>query len=157
MSSAAITVRAATPEDRAFVTAAARRLADFSVPPWRTGDEIVAGEVRTLEGFFAAPAEGSALLVAESAGVALGFAYLEVLADYFSRRKHGHVGILAVAREAEGGGAAGALMRAAETWARSRDYGTLTLNVFEANRHARDVYEHLGFVAETLRYRKRLD
>ena len=45
-------------------------------------------------------------------------------------------------------------MRAGEEWARQRGYRKLTLNVFEGNRHARAVYEHLGYAAETLRYVK---
>ena len=48
------------------------------------------------------------------------------------------------------------LIRAAEAWARRRRYPTLTLNVFERNRHARDVYEHLGFEPDTIRYLKKL-
>ena len=48
------------------------------------------------------------------------------------------------------------MIRAAESWARRRGYPTLTLNVFEGNRHARDVYEHLGFQPDTVRYIKKL-
>ena len=50
--------------------------------------------------------------------------------------------------------ARGALMRAAEAWARAHGYRRLTLNVFEANHAARAVYEHLGYAPETLRYVK---
>jgi GNAT superfamily N-acetyltransferase len=66
------------------------------------------------------------------------------------------VSIIAVAAHAEGCGVAGALMRAAETWAREAGYGQLTLTVFEGNRHARAVYEQVGYRPETLRYVKLL-
>jgi GNAT superfamily N-acetyltransferase len=68
--------------------------------------------------------------------------------------QHGHIGMLVVTEEAQGKGVGGALMRAAEAWAREHGYRRLTLNVFEANRTARAVYEHLGYAAETLRYVK---
>ena len=151
------TIRPATREDREFVLAAARRLGEFDTPPWRTPEEIVEGEARTLRRHFEEPAEGAALLIAEaSPGAPLGFAYVETIVDYFTGRSHAHVGILAVAREGEGRGAGRALLEAAERWARSRGDALLTLNVFEANRHARAVYDHLGFRPETLRYVKPL-
>lgn len=51
-------------------------------------------------------------------------------------------------------GAGKALMRAAESWARAAGYRRLTLSVFEHNRRARGVYEHLGFAPDTIRYLK---
>jgi GNAT superfamily N-acetyltransferase len=146
-------VRPALPGDRSFVLAAAQRLASFGPPPWRSVEEVVEGERRTLREFFAAPPAGTSLLVAESAeGDGLGFVYLEPLQDYYTLEAHGHVGILAVTEAAAGKGVGGALMRAAEAWAREQGYLKLTLNVFEENRTARAVYEHLGYRAETLRY-----
>lgn len=151
-------VRAARADDREFVLSTARRLGEFGAPPWRTPEEIVAGEARTLADFFESPASGAALLLAEgSDGRRLGFVYLESPTDYFTGQKHGHIGILAVAREAEGEGAGGALLREAEAWTRSRGLARLTLHVFAANRHAREVYEHFGYAPETLRYVKPLD
>jgi GNAT superfamily N-acetyltransferase len=149
-------VRSARASDRTFVLATAARLAAFGPPPWRTADELVEGETRTLRDFFDSHDDGSRLLIAESTDERLGFALLEELRDYFTLERHGHVGILAVTAEAEGKGAGSALMRAAESWARDRGYRTLTLNVFGGNSHARDVYEHLGFVQDTVKYVKLL-
>jgi GNAT superfamily N-acetyltransferase len=133
------------------------RLSAFGPPPWRDPVDVVEGEARTLREFFESPDPSSALLIAEAApGHALGFALLEEARDYFTHDWHGHLGILAVSEAAEGQGAGAALIRAAERWARRRGYPTLTLNVFEANRHARDVYEHFGFQPDTIRYLKRL-
>jgi GNAT superfamily N-acetyltransferase len=153
-----VVTRLARADDRDFVLATATRLGEFGAPPWRTAAEIVAGEVRTLLGFFEAPAAGSSLLLAEdTGGRRLGFAYLESPTDYFTGLAHGHIGILAVAQEAEGTRAGGALLKEAEVWSRSRGFARLTLHVFAANRHAREVYEHLGYSPETLRYVKPLD
>jgi GNAT superfamily N-acetyltransferase len=153
----AIRIRPANRDDRTFVILAAERLAAFGPPPWRADGQIVEGEIRTLRAFFESPPDGAALLVAESQdGERLGFAYLERLHDYFTLEEHGHVGILAVAEAAEGKGAGSALMRAAEAWARERGYRRLTLTVFEGNRRARELYERLGYAAETTRFVKLL-
>lgn len=155
MSAESVAVREAVPADREFILETARRLGEFGAPPWRTPEEIVAGEVRTLLRHFDSPGPGQALLVAEHpAGGRLGFVFVESLKDYFRGESHGHVGILAVAGEAEGRGAGRALLEAAEGWATARGYGFVTLNVFERNRRAREVYERAGYAVETLRYRK---
>jgi GNAT superfamily N-acetyltransferase len=152
-----IYLRPAGGEDWRFVTSTAERLAAFGPPEGRTAREIVDAEVRTLEGYFAGPAPGTALCIAEAAGGRrLGFVYVERAVDYFTGETHGHVGMLAVDQAAEGQGVASRLLRWAEEWARDQGYARLTLNVFAGNQHARDAYEHLGFRAETLRYVKRL-
>jgi len=151
-------VRPARLDDRPYVLAAARRLADFEPPGWRTREELIEGESRTLRAFFQAPPEGSALFVAQAGNAPpVGFVFLETLHDYFTRQEHGHIGILAVASEGEGRGVGGALLRTAEDWARARGFRRLTLAVFEGNRHARAVYEHLGYAPEVLRYVKTLE
>jgi GNAT superfamily N-acetyltransferase len=148
-------IRPAVTGDRSFVLAAAQRLASFDPPPWRPPQEIVEGERRTLRAFFEAPPEGSSLLIAESDdGDGLGFVYLERLHDYFTLAPHGHIGILIVSEAAAGKGVGRALMRASEEWARAQGYPKITLTVFERNRPARAVYDHLGYTAETLRYVK---
>lgn len=149
-------VREAHPDDREFVVATARRLADFGPPAWRSPLEIVAGEVRTLDDFFDAGTSGASLLIAEDPTGRLGFAYLETVVDYFSGEPHGHIGMIAVAEAAEGLGAGAALMRAAESWCRARGFTRLTLNVFAANAHARAFYDSRDFAVETLRYVKNL-
>jgi GNAT superfamily N-acetyltransferase len=152
-----ITVRQARAEDRDFVLETTSRLSAFGPPAWREAADVVEGEARTLREFFESPDPSSALLIAEAeSGNAVGFALLEEARDYFTHDWHGHLGILAVAEAAEGLGAGAALIRAAEAWARRRRYPTLTLNVFERNRHARDVYEHFGFQPDTIRYIKKL-
>jgi GNAT superfamily N-acetyltransferase len=143
--------------DRDFVIDTARRFAAFGPPAWRSAQEVVAGEVRCLDDFFDGRLKGPALLIAEQDGVALGFAFLEPAVDYFTGEKHAHLGMIAVTAEAEGRGAGAALMRAAEDWTRTAGYTKLTLNVFEGNQRARQVYERFGYQVETVRYVKILD
>ncbi len=155
---AEIIVRDATIDDRDFVINAARRLASFELPPWRTANEIVTREQKDLQEFFERRVEGSALLIAGGTGEQrLGYVYLETKQDHFSGRQCGHINTIAVSESYEGRGVGSVLMRAAEEWARSKGYSQLTLNVFARNDHARETYEHLGFRAETLHYVKRLD
>lgn len=153
-----IRVRVAGPEDQPFVLEAAERLGGgFPLPPWRSPEEVVAAEARTLRRFLESGDAGSKLLVAEDAhGVSLGFIFLETQEDYFTLTRYGHVGMLAVAEAGEGKGAGRVLMQAAEAWGREQGFTKLTLNVFENNHHARRVYEHLGYSPETLRYVKLL-
>jgi GNAT superfamily N-acetyltransferase len=150
-------VRRSVPADWEFVMATAERLG-ASGPSWRTPSEVVEGELRTLQAHFDGHSPGSTLLVAEpEPGTLLGFVFLETHHDYFTQEEHGHVGVLAVTEGAEGQGIAALLIDAAEAWARERRYRLLTLNVFDRNRHARDVYEHLGYRPETVKYVKLLE
>ena len=149
-------IRAGTAADRDFVVETARRFAAFGPPPWRTAQEVVAGEVRCLDDFFDGGLQGSTLLVAEEAGRPVGFAFLEHHTDYFTGDRHGHLGMIAVTEAAEGRGAGAALLHAAEEWTRAQGYAKLTLNVFEGNARARRAYERDGYLVETLRYVKHL-
>jgi RimJ/RimL family protein N-acetyltransferase len=47
-------------------------------------------------------------------------------------------------------------MAAIEQWARDRGIGVITLNVFDRNTRARDLYDRLGYARETIHYRKAL-
>jgi len=82
---------------------------------------------------------------------------MESPTDYFRRVPHGHVAILAVSAAAEGRGAGGALLRAADAWSRERGFSWVTLTVFHENAHARAVYAHAGYAPESLRYWKPLE
>jgi GNAT superfamily N-acetyltransferase len=151
-----ITVRAGTARDRDFVVETARRFAAFGPPPWRTPQEVVAGEVRSLDDFFDGGLCGSTLLIADDDGRPAGFVFLEHGTDYFTGERHGHLGMIAVTDAAEGRGIATTLLRTAEDWARAEGYVRLTLNVFDGNDRARRVYERCGYQVETLKYVKAL-
>ncbi len=150
-------LRAGTARDRDTVIEIARRFAAFGPPPWRSPAEVVGGEVRCLDEFFDGRMPGCALVIAEDEhGTTVGFTFLEPHVDYFSGDRHGHIGMIAVSEGAEGTGVGSLLMNAAEDWARENGYAKLTLNVFESNRRARDLYERFGYSVETLRYTKAL-
>jgi GNAT superfamily N-acetyltransferase len=152
-----VRVRSATGADRHFVLAEVERLADFALPPWRQPPEIYEVERRTLRELFARLDDVDGLLVAEDeAGERLGFALLERHHDFFTGAEHAHLGIVVVARAAEGRGVGRRLMAAAEEWGRERGLPFLTLNVFAVNARARRLYEGLGYAPETVKYRKPL-
>jgi GNAT superfamily N-acetyltransferase len=154
---APILIRAARSDDRPFLLGLLPRLAEFNLPPWRTGAEIVAGEERTVSSALAQLPPDAELLVAEGPeGERLGFIYLETETDYFRGQAYTHIGILAVDRSGEGTGVGRALIEAAEERARKRGDPFVTLNVFERNAHARAVYERLGYAPEVVRYVKPL-
>ena len=152
-----VRLRPAEPRDEESVLALAARLAEFGPVGDRTASEIVGAERAALGAAFAHLPDGAALLVADAGdGAVVGFVFVETRVDYFTGAPHGHVGILAVAAEAEGLGVGRALLGAAEAWAAECGFTHLTLTVFEPNVRARRVYERFGFAPELITYRKRL-
>ncbi len=154
-------VRPATAADRAFVLALADRLVSFDVPPWRPKDELVAGDRRALEEWFAArlrPGSGAAgsedeaMYIAELDGQPAGCGYLVTLVDYFNQRPHAHLSVLAVTEAAEGRGVGSALLDRCVDWARARQSDRLTLSALVTNARARGLYERRGFAGEYIRY-----
>jgi len=95
-----LTVRAPAAADHPAILALADRLPAFG-PTTRAAQEIVIRERRALTEALAHPIAGCALRVAddERFGV-VGVLLLETRRDYFTDEPHGHVAILAVAREA---------------------------------------------------------
>jgi ribosomal protein S18 acetylase RimI-like enzyme len=150
----AITIRPAVAADRAFVVGLAQRMADFDPAPWRTREELIAGDRRSLESWFDASADGEAMLIAEVDGARSGCAYLCSVMDYFTGVTHGHLSVLAVSEQSEGRGVGSALIAAAENWARARGSDRLTLHAMVNNTRARALYERRGFEGELIRYVK---
>jgi GNAT superfamily N-acetyltransferase len=151
-------IRPAHPDDRAAVLELVPRLRAFGLPPLRPAEALDAGERRTLERFFDAPSDAVRLWVAEGpGGVILGAAYAERAVDYFTGEVHGHLGILAVAAEAEGRGIGRRLIAAVEGWAVDERFRFVTLHVFPANAHAVAFYERSGYRPDTVKYVKVLE
>jgi GNAT superfamily N-acetyltransferase len=136
----------------------------FDVPPWRPKPELIDGDRRALAGWFdAPPAEDSragarsakadeAMYIAELDGRAAGCAYLVTLVDYFNRRPHAHLSVLAVTEDAEGRGVGSALLDQSVAWARQCNSDRLTLSALVTNGRARALYERKGFGGEYIRY-----
>ena len=103
------------------------------------------------------PSPDTQLFVAEDdEGTPLGFIHLTTTDDYYSGSDTAHIADVVVAASAGDRGVGSALMVFAEEWARSRGLPLLTLNVFSANRRARNFYTRLGFEEEWIRCIKRL-
>lgn len=152
-----IEIRRASGPDREAVLALADRLAAFG-PTTRSAAEIAERERRALATALESRASSTEVMVAEAAGRAIaGVLLMETREDYFTGERHGHIGILAVAREAEGQGVGRQLLAAAEQWARERGYARLTLSVFTDNRRAKQLYLHEHWQPELETYFKRLD
>lgn len=152
-----IRLRAATAADRPDVTRLAGELADFPVPPWRTAGEIARADLPILQAALEQTPNDQLFLIAEGETGMAGCVYVVTNRDYFTGEAHGYIEVLAVAPEARGTGVARQLMEAAETWAVGRGYRRIRLAVWSQNERARGLYEHLGFLPETMYYLKELD
>ena len=150
-----IVIRPATAADRAFMLSLDDRLIEEAAGPGLTREHFVGFQSRYTKAALDAPPDGSATLIAaDGAGTPLGYIHLEPTEDGLSGTSAGYVSILAVRAEAEGRGVAKRLMAEAETWAASRGYRFLLLDVFGSNETARRFYERRGFVADSLRLRR---
>lgn len=152
-----IRVRPAIRTDRSFLAGIVPRLRAFGPSALRPVDALDRAERDALLRALDDPSPDTVLFVAEDdLGHPAGVAFAESPTDYFTGERHGHLGILAVATEAEGKGAGRALIAAVERWAADRGHRFLTLNVFAGNERARSVYERAGFAPDTIRYAKEL-
>lgn len=150
-------IRPALPRDRPFILDLASRLIEFGNVPGRSPSEMVARDRAVLATALDEQDADAALFVAEDAsGNSLGFIHLTSADDYYSACETGHIADVVVAPNAAGQGVGSALIAYAEEWARARGFAMLTLNVFIANRLARDLYRKLGFEEEWIRCIKRL-
>lgn len=157
MTTQSFTIRAAIQGDQAGVLALVPRLRAFQTSSkLRTPDTLDAGEQRTLRRFFGGNPAGACLWVAEDQGAVVGMAYAERATDYFTQESHGHLGIIAVAEQAEGRGIGRALLAAVEQWSRDAGFRFLSLNVFADNTRAIEVYEKAAYRADFVRYVKEL-
>ena len=108
-------IRLARPDDLPTLSSLTARLAEFPIPTWRTGAQVIDAERMAVTRALTAGSPDAPILVAEdAAGGVLGFAYLETHQDYFTGLFHAHVSILVVAGTAEGRGVGRALLSAAE-------------------------------------------
>lgn len=155
---APILIRAAHAADAEWILPLSARLHDFGPPPFRPRPEMDAAVARAIWQALDAPGRGAAVFVAEdSERTPLGFVHVHTAHDFFTGEEHGHVSDIVVASGAEGRGVGRALMAAGEGWSRARGHRLLTLNVFGANTRARELYERLGFAADTTKLVKVLE
>jgi GNAT superfamily N-acetyltransferase len=147
-----ITLRTATPDDRAAVVALCERLADFELPPGRTAHEIAVADLPIIDAQLAQPDEAVLFLVAEDAALGVvGTVFANTRDDYFTGRRSAYIEVLAVSTQAQGQGVAGQLMGAVDAWAAAYGFYRVELSVFANNHRARSFYKHLGFREEFVR------
>ena len=156
MSKNPLSIRPARHDDEEFLLRLLPRLADFPLPAWRTAEEIARGDRQILLDALHGRLEHAVILVAESmpGGERAGYVFATTKHDYFTRASHAHVEVIAVEEGAERRGVARDLMDAIEQWAKRRGYRWVTLNVFDRNTRARALYDRLGYLPETIHYRK---
>jgi len=152
-----VMVRTGRPSDIDFVVALLPSFVDFGLPPWREAELLIPRFRDALSSAFSCADGLSTVLVAESRHEQpLGFIHLEVVQD-ISGDVRGHVADLAVVESARGTGVGRALMEAGEAWARRRDLGYLSLEVWSTNHAALAFYEHLGYGVDSLNLIRQLD
>jgi len=153
-----IVMRPATEADAEWIVSQVPRLHEFGPPPWRTIEQMNAGEIADLRGALSRGDDPDRLFIIaqHSEGAPLGFLYAVTLTDFFTGERHAHIGDIVVAREGEGQGVGRALMNAAETWSRSRGHRFVTLSVFPDNTRAFELYGRLGFQIDAHRMLKLL-
>jgi ribosomal protein S18 acetylase RimI-like enzyme len=151
-----VVVRPFTPEDAPLRARPARRL-----HPGRTvSPRDPAALAEFLDRFGqgeATMAEGTESFVADLDGRPVGLLVLHPENDPFTGPPRAYVDVLAVAEDAEGRGAAGALMRFAEAWASKHGCHEVCLDVFAGNERAIAFYEKAGYRPDHARKAKPVD
>jgi GNAT superfamily N-acetyltransferase len=150
-----IRLRAARPDDEAFVVGLVPRFVENGVAGGHTRDEVIEGTSRVLrEALRRAPGDEVVLVAEDERGEPAGFVYAVTERDFFTGERYAHVSEIAVARSGAGIGAE--LMDAVERWARERGYGIVTLNVVDTNDMAQRFYERRGYAIGHRHYVKRV-
>ncbi len=149
-------IRQACPADRTWLIPLSVRLHEFSRQAWRFPDSIDRAVALSLERALSEPSADAEIQVAEDARQEpLGFVSLQTATD-FTGEMHAYISDLVVRSTAEGRGVGAALLRQAESWAVRRRHRLLALNVFTGNHRARELYERMGFLSDTIRMVKEL-
>lgn len=148
-------IRPATTDDGAFLDRLAPRLT-IGIPVWRDPALML----ETVRGWLADDLEqmgpDSAVFIAEAAdGTPMG-AVTIARSKHFTGTPQAELGELAVMEEAEGHGAASALLAAAEAWAREHGLPFIALGTGAANTRARSFYARHGYRDEDVRLTKAL-
>ncbi len=151
-------IRAASPDDEAFLVKLSDRFVDFELPRWRRRNVVLEGIRRDLLRHLEDSPPGSFMFIAEddSDGSRLGFLHLQLVTDFFTGHQNCHISDLAVAKGHDGRGIGQALLRYSEQFAREHRCERLQLAVFPGNERGRRVYEAAGFGVEMLRMVKPL-
>ena len=128
------------------------------MPPWRNSSQMIAVDTDVLINKLINQPDDTTIFIAEDEeGKPLGFIHLQTGSDYYNKEEHGHISDIIIAPEAEGRGIGRILIERSEEWARTKGYRWLSLSVFTQNQKAREVYKHMGFGEDIIKYVKKLD
>jgi len=154
----AIHIRTFKPTDSEFILSLVTRFSEFTLPDWRSINEIDSANHALLLKSIQTPEPDSIIFIAEDENASpVGFIHLQTQTDYFNGEKHGYISDLAVEKSFEGKGVGKLLIHEAEEWAIQKGYHILTLYVFSGNTHAQHLYEKRGFEEEVIKYVKVLN
>ena len=152
---ARIGVRIAGLADRESLVSLVPQSAAFGLPTWRDPQRMLAAEIDLIGSILASPRTDAVLMIAEDGhSTPHGFIRMHAATDCYTHERHGHVAQIVLAHGPRALPTAQALIAAAEEWTRSRGYRVLTLSEFWPNHPGRQLCKQLGFVEETVKYRK---
>ena len=152
-----ITIRKAVPGDLNFIEAHAYRLLDFGPPDWRNQAEMTPADIRHIsDALLSDDPKRQVFIAIDETAERIGFSHLTLQQDYYSNEWQAHLTDLVVIASVEGKGVGRRFLEHADEWARENNCRWITLNVFDKNQHAQQVYEKLGYQKEWVRYLKLL-
>lgn len=129
-----------------------KRLAEFELPPKRSPEVFYAMDVKMLEAWERGETPNVFVHVAEGAdGTLLGVTMVSLQEEFFDHSPSAHLEVVAVAQSADGLGVGKALIANAESEARTRGAGSMSLHVVANNERARHVYKTIGYNEELIR------
>lgn len=151
-------IRDFLPTDHHFIINVTSRMSEFELKERRQAQQIdntnIAMLIDAMEEVEADPDTAIFVVEDETRMMPVGFIRLQTQLDYFSKEKHGYIANIAVDIEHEGKGIGRMLMAQAEVWAQDKGYSLLTLNVFEENTRAQEIYKKIGYSKDIIMYSK---
>ena len=154
-----MTIRKALPGDADFIALHAHRLLNFPLPGWRVNekDKMIQADIEHItKALLKDDPEDCIFIAIDAEKRACGFMRVALQKDYYTGEKHAHVNDIVVTTESEGKGVGKLLLQKADEWATDNKARWITLNVFEGNSRAREVYEKQGYHIEWIKYLKQL-
>ena len=153
-----MTLRPATPADKAEVLALLPYLADFSIPPTRKAEHLWAGDAEMAEVVLAGKAKSSFIDVATDVDDRIrGLIMVSLREEMLNHEPSAHLEAIVVEPNARGTGLGKRLMEHCEQRVRDLGAKSLTLHVFARNERARALYAAQEFDEELIRAIKWLD
>ncbi|MGB1253111.1 MAG: GNAT family N-acetyltransferase [Candidatus Promineifilaceae bacterium] len=150
-------IRDATSADISTILQIMPRLAEFDLPARRSAEVFWSEDAKLLKRWGAGDAPNCFVHVADANGVVVGVTIVTLGEEFFDHSPSAHLEVVCVAKSADGHGLGRVLIDNAETEARKRGAGSMSLHVVANNKRARHVYERIGYTEELVRCIKHFD